>query len=58
MMKNVQINCETKTWYFNIEEQSIEIQSSVDFAEKIKDAFTVYVLLWAKTVEAFFAVYI
>ena len=47
-----------KTWHFNIEEQSIEIQSSVDFAEKIKDAPTVYIILWAETVKPSLTVYI
>ena len=45
MTENVQIDYRMKTWHFNIEEQSIEIQSSVDFAEKIKDALTVYIIL-------------
>ena len=47
-----------KTWHFNIEEQSIEIQSSVDFAEKIKDASTVYIILWVRTVKPSLTVHI
>ena len=47
-----------KTWHFNIEKQSIEIQSSVNFAEKIKDASTVYTILWVKTVKPSLTVHI
>ena len=57
--ENIQSDCETKTWHFNIEEQSIEIQSSVNFTEKIKDyALTVYIILWVRTVEPSSALHI
>ena len=46
------IDCRTKTWHFNIENRSMKVQSSAEFAQKIQNELTVYAILWAESADS------
>ena len=46
------IDCRTKTWHFNIENRSMEVQSPAEFAQEIQNELTVYAILWAESADS------
>ena len=48
----IQIDCRTKTWCFNIENRSMKVQFSAEFAQKIQNELTVYAILWAESADS------